>query len=170
MKKILSLVLSVFLLHTFSLGSLATDSPLERSKKAMLAQQVKAGITLLSTNTLAEEKCTVGTLKGQYVFTGRGFIEALEPGVQRMHYGFFNFDGSGKFTGKQSSSRGGKIGREKLEGTYTLESDCSGTMSFSFVGNPRSKTHWDFYVTRDGRKGQMIRMDEGNMAVRSFEK
>ena len=170
MKKILSLVLSVFLLHTFSLGSLATDSPLERSKKAMLAQQVKAGITLLSTNTLAEEKCTVGTLKGQYVFTGRGFIEALEPGVQRMHYGFFNFDGSGKFTGKQSSSRGGKIGREKLEGTYTLESDCSGTMSFSFVGNPRSETHWDFYVTRDGRKGQMIRMDEGNMAVRSFEK
>ena len=127
-------------------------------------------LTLLSTNTLAEEKCTVGTLNGQYVFTGRGFIEALEPGVQRMHYGFFNFDGSGKFIGKQSSSRGGKIGREKLEGTYTLENDCSGTMSFSFVGNPRSETHWDVYVTSDGRKGHMIRMDEGNMAVRSFEK
>ncbi len=104
------------------------------------------------------------------MFTGRGFIEALEPGVQRMHYGFFNFDGSGKFTGKQSSSRGGKIGREKLEGTYTLESDCSGTMSFSFVANSRSETHWDVYVTSDGRKGHMIRMDEGNMAVRSFEK
>jgi hypothetical protein len=127
-------------------------------------------LTLLSTITLAEKKCTVETLKGQYVFTGRGFIEALEPGVQRMHYGFFNFDGSGKFTGKQSSSRGGKIGREKLEGTYTLGSDCSGTMSFSFVGNPRSETHWDVYVTSDGRKGHMIRMDEGNMAVRSFEK
>ncbi|MDQ3174806.1 MAG: hypothetical protein M3Q91_14055 [Acidobacteriota bacterium] len=70
-------------------------------------------LTLLSTNTLAQEKCTVGTLKGRYVFTGRRSIEALEPGVQRMHYGCFNFDGSGKFTGKQSSSRGGKIGREK---------------------------------------------------------
>ncbi len=127
-------------------------------------------LTLLSTNTLAQKKCTVGTLKGRYVFTGRGFIEALEPGVQRMHYGFFNFDGSGKLTGKQSSSRGGRIGREKLEGTYTLESDCSGTMSFSFVGNPRSETHWDVYVTSDGRKGHMIRMDEGNMAVRSFER
>jgi hypothetical protein len=127
-------------------------------------------LALLSTNTLAEEKCTVGTLKGQYVFSGRGFIEATEPGVQRMHYGFFNFDGSGKLTGKQSSSRGGKIGREELEGTYTLESDCSGTVSFSFVGNPQSETHWDVYVTSDGRKGQMIRMDEGNMAVRSFEK
>lgn len=131
---------------------------------------VAFALTLLSTNTFADEKCTVGTLRGQYVFTGRGFIEALEPSVQRMHYGYFNFDGSGKLIGKQSSSRGGKVGREKLEGTYTLESDCSGTISFSFAANSRSETHWDVYVTTDGRKGHMIRMDEGNMAVRSFEK
>lgn len=127
-------------------------------------------LTLPSRNTLGEEKCTLATLRGRYVFAGRGFIEALEPGVQRMHYGAFTFDGSGKVTGKQSSSRAGKLGREKLEGTYTLEGDCSGTMSFSFVANPRSETHWDVYVTSDGRRGHMIRMDDGNMAVRSFEK
>jgi hypothetical protein len=127
-------------------------------------------LALPSGNTPAEEKCTAATLNGRYVFTGRGFIEALEPGVQRMHYGVFTFDGSGKVTGKQSSSRGGTLGRERFEGTYTLEGDCSGTMSFSFVANPRSETHWDVYVTSDGRKGHMIRMDDGNMAVRSFEK
>ena len=137
---------------------------------AYLTVLAAVALMLLSTNTLAQGKCTVGTLNGRYVFMGRGFIEALEPNVQRVHYGFFNFDGSGKVTGKQSSSRGGKIGREKLEGTYTLESDCSGTVTFSFVANPRSATHWDVYVTSDGRKGHMIRMDEGNMAVRSFEK
>ena len=133
---------------------------------------VLAAVVLISisTNALAQERCSVESLKGQYVFTGRGFIEALEPGVQRMHYGVFNFDGSGKLTGKQSSSRSGKIGREKLEGTYTLESDCAGTMAFAFVGNPRSETHWDVYVTSDGKRGHMIRMDDGNMAVRSFEK
>lgn len=32
MKKFLSLILSVFLLHAFSLASLATDSSLEKSK------------------------------------------------------------------------------------------------------------------------------------------
>ena len=127
-------------------------------------------LTLISVKALAEEKCSVETLKGRYVFTGRGFIEALEPGVQRMHYGYFSFDGSGKLTGKQSSSRGGKIGREKLEGTYTLDDDCSGTMSLAFVGNPRSETHWDVYVASDGKRGHIIRMDEGNMAVRSFDK
>jgi hypothetical protein len=125
---------------------------------------------LLAPSAPADESCSAATLRGRYVFTGRGFIEALEPGVQRMHYGFFSFDGSGKMTGKQSSSRGGRIGREVLEGTYTLEGDCSGTMSFAFASRPDTTTRWDLYVTADGRKGHIIRMDEGNMAVRSFEK
>ena len=125
---------------------------------------------MLPTICLAQEQCTTQKLQGQYVFVGRGFIEAADPGVQRNHYGIFVFDGSGKFTGKQSSSRGGKIGREKLEGTYTLDADCSGTMTFGSYVNPGAQIHWDIYVTKDGTKGHMIRMDEGNMAVRSFEK
>lgn len=128
------------------------------------------GLALLSRSALAAAPCAAGTLKGQYVFAGRGFIEALEPGVQRMHYGVFVFDGSGRMTGRQSSSRGGKIGRESLEGSYTLGGDCAGSMSFSFVAKPHTTTHWDLYVTSDGRKGHIIRMDDGNMAVRSFEK
>jgi hypothetical protein len=124
---------------------------------------------------LAQQKCSLKSLSGQYVFTGRGYIEALQPGVERVHYGIFIFDGAGKFTGKQSSSRGGKIGRERLDGTYTLETDCSGTMTFRTISsqsdlNPKLEIHWDVYVTADGKKGHMIRMDEGNMAVRSFER
>ena len=47
MKKSLSLVLSVFLLHAFSLATPATDSPVEKSKKAALALKVKAGVAQL---------------------------------------------------------------------------------------------------------------------------
>jgi hypothetical protein len=126
--------------------------------------------SLIPALAMAQEHCSTGTLKGQYVFTGRGFIEALDPGVPRMHYGAFIFDGAGKFTGKQSSSRGGKIGREKLAGTYMLDGDCSGSMTFGSYVNPAAQIHWDIYVTADGKKGHMIRMDEGSMAVRSFEK
>jgi hypothetical protein len=118
----------------------------------------------------AQQSCSLASLKGQYVFTGRGFIEAVQPGVQRMHYGVFIFDGGGKFTGKQSSSRGGKIGRKKLEDSYTLDSDCSGTMTFGGIMDPSRNVHWDLYVTEDHKRGHMIWMDEGNMAVRSFEK
>lgn len=131
-------------------------------------------ITLLALSAFvsaaAEETCNVGSLQGRFVFTGRGFIEAVQPGIQRVHYGIFVFDGAGKFVGKQSSSRGGKIGREKLEGTYTLDADCTGTMTFGGILNPSSNVHWDLYVTEDHKRGHIIRMDEGNMAVRSFEK
>jgi hypothetical protein len=118
----------------------------------------------------AQAQCTTATLQGQFVFTGRGFIEAAEPGIQRVHYGIFVFDGAGKLTGKQSSSRGGKIGREKLEGAYNLDADCTGTMEFGTVPNHGGQTHWDLYVTEDHKRGHIIRMDDGSMAVRSFEK
>jgi hypothetical protein len=81
-----------------------------------------------------------------------------------------SFDGVGNVTGKQSSSRGGKIGREKLQGTYTLDRDCSGTMTFGSVAKPDGQIHWDVYVTQDGKIGEMVRMDEGSMAVRRLEK
>jgi len=128
------------------------------------------GFTLCtSMGSRAQEPCSTATLQGRYVFTGRGFIEAVEPGIQRVHYGIFVFDGAGKFSGKQSSSRGGKIGREKLEGTYTLDADCTGTMTFGAI-LAYGQIHWDMYVTENHKKGYLIRMDEGSMAVRSFEK
>lgn len=49
MKKSLSIILSVVLLHTFSLASLATESLLEKNRKAQLASRVKAGVTQLGT-------------------------------------------------------------------------------------------------------------------------
>jgi hypothetical protein len=126
------------------------------------------GFVLFSPSAWGQAPCDVGTLKGQFVFTGRGFIEAVQPGIQRVHYGVFVFDGAGKLTGKQSSSRGGKIGREKLEGSYTLDNDCAGTLTLG--GILAGQTHWDLYVTEDRKRGHIIRMDEGNMAVRSFER
>ncbi len=42
-------MLSVLLLHALSLTSLATDSVLERAKKAQLAAEVKAGVAQLGT-------------------------------------------------------------------------------------------------------------------------
>jgi hypothetical protein len=129
------------------------------------------GLTgLLPGPSAAQQRCDTSTLQGQFVFTGRGFIEAAEPGIQRVHYGVFVFDGAGKLTGKQSSSRGGKIGRENLQGTYTLDADCTGTMEFGLIPNRGSQTHWDLYVSEDHKRGHIIRMDEGSMAVRSFEK
>ena len=120
--------------------------------------------------TAAPPSCPATLLEGRYVFAGQGYIEPLEPGVERLHFGWLWLDGKGRLTGKQSSSRGGKINREVLEGSYVLDPDCSGSMAFSFAGRSDTVTHWDFYLTEDGRLGHMIRMDDGTMAARTFQK
>lgn len=149
---------------------------MRRAQIAMLAL-VLAGGSASGSTAARGPTCTPALLAGPYVFTGQGIIEPIEPGVERMHYGVFVFDGRGRLTGKQSSSRGGRIGREQLEGRYTLENDCSGTLTFRHVAQPGVptygpgvETHWDMYVTRDGRTGHLIRTDEGTMAVRTFHK
>ena len=106
----------------------------------------------------AQEACSAGKLQGRYVFTGQG---------SNLHYGAFDFDGAGKFLGKQTSLRHAVAEREVLSGTYTLDADCTGTMTLQ--GQPGGTAHWDVFVTADGKKGRMIRTDSGVAGVRTFE-
>ncbi|MGA7994252.1 MAG: hypothetical protein WCA28_05015 [Bradyrhizobium sp.] len=106
----------------------------------------------------AQMECSAGKLQGRYVFTGQGI---------NLHYGAFDFDGAGKFLGKQTSLRHTVAQRETLRGTYTLDADCTGTMTLE--GQPGGPAHWDVFVTADGRKGRMIRTDSGAAGVRTFE-
>jgi hypothetical protein len=121
--------------------------------------------------SLAHAECSPGTLQGQYIFSGRGFIEPLAPTVQRVHSGLFVFDGVGNLSGMETSSREGIIATSQtLKGTYSLNENCSGKIIMDSLALPNLQTHWDVFVTADGKKANMIRTDAGSMAVRSFEK
>jgi hypothetical protein len=106
----------------------------------------------------AQPACSVEKLQGRYVFTGQG---------SNLHYGAFDFDGAGKFLGKQTSLRHAVAQRENLRGTYTVDTDCTGTMALE--GQPGGTAHWDVFLTSDGKKGRMIRTDSGVAGVRTFE-
>ena len=106
----------------------------------------------------AQLECSAGKLQGRYVFTGQG---------TNLHYGAFDFDGGGKFLGKQTSLRHTVARRETLSGTYTVDADCTGTMTLE--GQPGGTAHWDVFLTSDGKKGRMIRTDSGASGVRTFE-
>jgi hypothetical protein len=106
----------------------------------------------------APQTCSVEKLQGHYVFTGQG---------TNYHYGAFDFDGAGKFSGKQTSLRHAIVQREALNGTYTIDQDCTGKISLE--GQPGGTAHWDVFLTEDGKKGRMIRTDSGVAGVRTFE-
>ncbi len=121
--------------------------------------------------SVAWSDCTPKTLAGQYIFLGRGFIEPLAPTAQRVHSGVYVFDGVADVLGKETSSRRGIVTREqKLTGTYTLNPDCTGSMTMISLVDPKLRTHYDIFVTDDGRKANMIRTDPGSMAVRTIER
>ena len=107
----------------------------------------------------ASPACSASKLEGRYVFDGQG---------TNVHYGIFDFDGSGKFSGKQTSVRQAHgTDRESLGGTYSMNADCTGTMVMD--GQPGGTAHWDIFVSSDGKKGRMIRTDAGTKGVRTFE-
>jgi len=107
----------------------------------------------------AQQQCSVEKLQGHYIFSGQGI---------NLHYGAFDFDGAGNFLGRQTSLRYKEAPqRENLVGTYTLDADCTGTMTLK--GQLGGTAHWDVYLTSDGKKGRMIRSDSGATGVRTFE-
>ena len=126
---------------------------------AICASLILGGFLLISPIAYgAQEQCSAGKLQGRYVLAGRGIS---------LHYGVLDFDGAGKFQGKQTSLRHAIAQRENLSGTYTLDADCTGTMTLE--GQLGGTAHWDVFVTIDGKKGRMIRTDSGAAGVRTFE-
>jgi hypothetical protein len=79
------------------------------------------------------------TLRGTYIYRTDGMMEPSQPGIRRVHVGMLTFDGNGKFSGKQSSSRDGKTAREKLEGSYEIAADFSGALTQGSILDPGTK-------------------------------
>ena len=134
-----------------------------QSNRTFASVAVAAGLLsvclLITPAYAADPDCKAGKLQGRYVFNGQG---------TNLHYGIFDFDGSGNFQGKQTSFRQTNTAqRETLRGTYTINADCTGAMVMD--GQPGGTAHWDIFVTSDGKKGRMIRTDAGTRGVRTFE-
>ncbi len=118
-------------------------------------------------NAQAQE-CSLETLLGDYLVTGRGDTRSdlPNPNFPVVTLAVWNFDGEGNVSGFATSSRGGEITRRAdVTATYTLDSDCTGT--FTFVpGMPG----WELFVTRDGSEGATLNLNAGTIATRSFKR
>jgi len=115
-----------------------------------------------------DDGCSVATLYGPYLFTG----EAASPepvhqsGYPRRFAGVYTFDGEGNMSGVASQSRGGvTFERIAVSATYTLDDDCTGTITFSAAGE-----RFHIFISRDGREGNFIRVDQGTIATRTIKR
>lgn len=121
----------------------------------------------LECNARAGEECSEATLEGEYIGLGRGDapIGAADPTFPRVGIAVYTFDGQGNVTILLTVSNGGQITRRQVSvGTYTLNSDCTGTTT------SEDGAEWDIFFTRDGQEGVSVRVNAGFIATRTFKK
>jgi hypothetical protein len=133
----------------------------------LIAGMIVPGVAFSAERKHQDEECSVATLFGDYLFTGRADAPAYAhtPGLPSVFAGVFTFNGEGEMSGVSSQSRGGVIlARRNVSATYILDSDCMGTITFS--GGER----FDIFIARDGSEGNFVRVDEGNIATRAIKR
>ena len=110
-----------------------------------------------------EEKCTLATLNGQYLFNGSGPLFPPAFGVTSVSTGtsagFHIFNGDGTGTDFVTFSVNGVVEVSSLSSpiTYTLNPDCTGT--YQVPGTPT--LHFDIFVALDGSALTVIETDPG---------
>ena len=108
-----------------------------------------------------DKECSNATLRGTFAFTSTGFITA-PPALAGPFalVGAQTFDGNGAFTATATVSQNGNIIPVSIAGTYTVNPDCTGTLTaqISPVG---INTHLFFVIDDNGREFQAIQTDPG---------
>jgi hypothetical protein len=108
----------------------------------------------------AEAQCQRGdaTLSGAYMSMGGGTIVGVGP---ITFIGTIYFDGKGGIVNPFTASIAGSILRASATGTYTINSDCSGTDTLTVGANNMA---YDIRVSPDGSKVDYIETDSGTVA------
>jgi hypothetical protein len=119
-----------------------------------------------TTYAAAQDECSNKSLKGGYGFNVSGTNVGLN--VQFAITGRFLPDGNGHFTGKATQSVAGHVDHTTFDGTYTVNSDCSGTAVFQFQSG--IKATLDFILVKNATEIYIIDADNGTIETGSAKK
>ena len=132
------------------------------------------GGTLPKVHAQEEEEfvhaCSARTLNGTYALTFSGFTTsgpvpaAINNFIPVAGGGLVTFDGHGNVSASETVSVGGLISAVDVPGTYTVNSDCTGT----FITTPNA--HLNLVILRNGREIQAVNTVPGNVILDNFIK
>ena len=136
-------------------------------RKSLWAIGIGVAVGIGATQSYAgetEEKCTLATLNGQYLFNGSGTLFPPAFGLTSgtaigTSAGFHIFNGDGTGTDFVAFSINGTVvvPSSSTPITYTLKPDCTGT--YQVPGTPT--LHFDIFVAVDGSALTVIETDPG---------
>jgi hypothetical protein len=158
-----------------SMGNMKTKVVL--ATLVAVAAMIGLGVTFLG-GTLpkvhAQEEdlqaCSAATLNGTYALTFSGFFTrgpvpaAINNFTPIAGAGLVTFDGNGNLSASETVSVGGLITPVNVPGTYTVNSDCTGT----FITTPNA--HLNLVILRNGREIQAVNTVPGAVILDNFVK
>lgn len=107
--------------------------------------------------------CTKAGMKGTFGFRGGGFSSSLSPYAWA---GQIKLDGVGGVTGTETASFGGTIQTYSLPGTYSVNSNCTGTATFAGT-NPSNVF---FVIVNAGKSAMQIEADASVVTTSFIQK
>ena len=119
------------------------------------------------------KECSKATLQGSFGYTSTGTL--LDSYVPPPYAGPFGevgrqtFDGKGHTSATATTSSNGNIAPVTIEGTYTVNPDCTGSMTLK-VSPFDSTVHADIVIDDDGAEIRAIGSDSGLVETRVYHK
>lgn len=133
-----------------------------------------AGVAVAQEQSGKFKECSIATLQGSFGYTSTGTL--LDSFVPPPFAGPFaevgrqTFDGKGKTEATATISSNGNIQQQAtIQGTYTVNADCTGSMTL-YVVQFQSTVHADFVIDRDGAEIRAIGTDSGVIESRVYRK
>lgn len=107
--------------------------------------------------------CNSATLQGTFAYTTTGFSVAGATGplpapLPFADAGAQTFDGNGGTALNGMSNSNGTVGHPNQTGTYTVNSDCTGTFSIELA--PGKTANYFFVIANDGSEFRAICVDK----------
>ena len=117
--------------------------------------------------------CTNATLRGTFGYTATGtLLPAAAPPPFAGPFGEVGrqtFDGEGHTDATATLSANGNIIKVTVQGTYTVNPDCTGSMTLN-VSPLGATTHVDFVIGDDRVEIRTIATDPGTIETRDYRK
>ncbi len=118
---------------------------------------------MISQSAMAQQSCSLATLKGTYIFEYHGFTLVDGQHVPFSAAGFEYYNGDGTMTGIFSGTDGGVIEDLPYTGTYTVNPDCTSELT---TNDPTfGALHYDQFLDPDGDKFTFVETDKGSVAT-----
>ena len=102
--------------------------------------------------------CNAATLQGTFAYTVTGsFVAAPAPLGLYAEAGAQTFDGNGNTATCGMSNTNGTVSPSNTTGTYTVNSDCTGTFMLQIA--PGIASHYFFVIANNGSTYQAVCLD-----------